>query len=459
MKKRGWGRKSGAAGLALACLAAQTQALAQQQQGGFGARNARLSSVRLESREAESGQKTWSGTGFFVRGHELALTNNHVASEAALHPGRSRLVAVFADGSEAVATVVMADAALDLAALSIPRRPTARLELRAREPELGEPTAGAGYGLGLDFSLSQGRVAALSSPRAASPRLQLSAATDGGVSGGPTLDARGAAIGVNVSAAGSGVGLSIPAASAEAFLSRAEKAEREGGSWSGKTEEQVRVIYAKQVGDAGLAALSAAMERSAAPARLGPWSVWAPSPQSSWSCHGLSAKDKGEPEPWQSRAQGFFCSMVSAPMAVGRADAGSAWSYAATRLDARAENSWGAWAEWVAASVRGTVVAEGRSASCQTRAFRYRGGLGRAQVCAEAVKDLPGLYAGSVGAWVDDPSGPGALMVRLDFDGLSPEGVEKAAAWIQSQVGSAPGAAMVQAGKATARDKARGGAP
>lgn len=435
MQKEMWAKRCAAMTAMVLALMCQSPAV-RAQQGDFGAKNAKLSSVQLESRDADTGQKIWSGTGFFVLGHKLALTNNHVASEAALHSERARLVAVFADGSEAEAKVVMADAVLDLAALSIARRPLALLELRTEEPLLGEPIAGAGYGLGLDFSLSEGRVAALSRPQAASPRIQLSAATDGGVSGGPTLDARGRAIGVNVAGAGRGVALSIPGASAAAFLSRAETVGAQGGSWSGKTSVQVRAIYAEQVGAAGLAALASAMDRSAAPARLGPWSLWAPSARSDWRCHDLSAADRKPPDPWRSRVQGFSCSMGSAAMSVGRSEAGSSWSYAASRLDARSEGSWGAWASWAGSAFRDRIdEALGSSSTCQTRAFRHGVGVGRAQVCAEAIKELPGLYVGSVSAWVDEPSGPGALMARLDFDGLSPEGVGKAAAWIQSQVG------------------------
>jgi hypothetical protein len=126
-------------------------------------------------------------------------------------------------------------------------------------------------------------------------------------------------------------------------------------------------------------------------------------------------------------------------MSIGREDAGNGWGYTVSWLDARSEGTWLAWAGWISAALSDRIESRGAgTAVCKTRPFRYGKGLGRVQVCSEAVKELPGLYSGTISAWVDEPGGDGALMARLDYDGLSPEGARKAAAWIQSQVASAP---------------------
>jgi hypothetical protein len=399
----------------------------------FGAERARSASFKLETRSKATGQKLSSGTGFFVQNHRLALTNNHVATEAFSRPDDLELVALMPDGSEAPVRVVATEMALDLAALEIAKPAPARLELRARPAQLGEPIASAGFGAGLKFSLAQGLVAAKDDEKRFAPRLQVSAASDGGVSGGPTLDAQGRAVGVNVSAKGRAIAFSIPADAAESFLSKTERLIPSKAS-----APKAQTLYSIQLAQASTQTLNELIGSRRQPARVGPWRVQTPAPASTWNCRDQARTLPGGsdapalPKPWLAQRAGFACSRDEAPMMAGAHSFGDGWSFFAYAYEPRLVGSRNAWREW-AASLGPSMSGK----ACSIRRFDGPNGRGHVQACAEPLEGMPNLWRGSLVYTAQSPRSEGALALVLNFEGLDQASLARANAWMSTQADSA----------------------
>jgi serine protease Do len=133
------------------------------------------------------------GSAFLWADGTVAVTNAHVVGEA----GEVRLVD--RHGAEETALVIARDKARDVAVISVsPGR--AGLELAAVVPELGDEVFALGAPLGIEFTLTEGRISALTRQvEIAVPLmlLQHDAAVNPGSSGGPLVDVEGRLIGMN----------------------------------------------------------------------------------------------------------------------------------------------------------------------------------------------------------------------------------------------------------------------
>jgi S1-C subfamily serine protease len=171
--------------------------------------------VRLgvRRRRAESG-----GSGFVLTPDGFVVTNSHVVHEA------SELDVTLADGSRWPARLVGDDPGSDLALLRIEAKdlvPIARADSRALS--VGQLVIALGSPYGFRATATAGIVSALGrSLRTRSGRrvdnvIQTDAALNPGNSGGPLVDHRGFAVGVNTAAVlpGQGVSFAIPLHAAE----------------------------------------------------------------------------------------------------------------------------------------------------------------------------------------------------------------------------------------------------
>jgi putative serine protease PepD len=174
--------------------------------------------------EVTSAQGASTGSGVVLRQDGYILTNHHVVADAA-GPGAT-VTALFADGSQEVATIVGSTADYDLAVIKVEVTGLTPLVLGdSDEVQVGDPVVAVGAPLGLAGTVTSGIVSALNRPVAAGEgtdtpafikAIQTDAAINPGNSGGPLVNAAGEVIGINsaiaqppgvTSSAGGSIGL------------------------------------------------------------------------------------------------------------------------------------------------------------------------------------------------------------------------------------------------------------
>ncbi|HEX8940579.1 MAG TPA: trypsin-like peptidase domain-containing protein [Candidatus Limnocylindrales bacterium] len=174
------------------------------------------------------------GSGIVVSADGLILTNDHVVA------GSQSLTVTFADGRQVSATVVVADAAHDLAVIRAnatgltPAKlgESASLTVGQLAIAIGSPlgtftdTVTQGIVSGLDRSIDVTSETVRGATTHLSGLIQTDAAINPGNSGGPLLDSSGRVIGIVTAQAGDaqGVGFAIPIDAASSLLSRAASA-------------------------------------------------------------------------------------------------------------------------------------------------------------------------------------------------------------------------------------------
>ena len=168
--------------------------------------------------------QAFHGTGFAVAPGGVLLTNYHVVAEQVQFPEKYRLEYYTPEGRTGKITVLAIDVLHDLAVVRADGFTSTSLALEAVVPAKGERAYSIGFpldvGLTITEGVSNGRV-----EDSFGARIHYSGAINGGMSGGPALNAAGKVIGINVSGYRFEqlVSFLVPAEHAQALIDKAVK--------------------------------------------------------------------------------------------------------------------------------------------------------------------------------------------------------------------------------------------
>lgn len=156
-----------------------------------------LFQVRLLTRTGRSQIAT--GSGFVIDANGHAITNYHVVSSLVLDPDRYVAEAIATGGETDELQVLKVDVRNDLALIRLKtQRSWPALAIERRALTQGERLYSLGNPLGIGFTIVEGSFNGIVT-RPYYPQILFSGPLNPGMSGGPSLDASGRVVGVNVS--------------------------------------------------------------------------------------------------------------------------------------------------------------------------------------------------------------------------------------------------------------------
>jgi hypothetical protein len=221
--------------LTLMLISAAAGAIAQTSQDVFNAKRQALYQVKVLDKP--SGNRTSLGSGFAVSEHVVA-TNYHVIAHYVESPERVRVELLDFQQETHGVEIIAVDAVNDLALLRTEQALPQFLRLAEEEPVQGSVIYALGNPFDLGMSVTQGIYNGVRE-NALPPRIHYSGPVNSGMSGGPSVNAAGEVVGINVATASNSVGFLVPV-SALADLLR--------GEWESALEkEDFSRLIAKQL--------------------------------------------------------------------------------------------------------------------------------------------------------------------------------------------------------------------
>jgi hypothetical protein len=180
--------------------------------------------VQIRGFFGDAATSAFHGSGFSANADGLIVTNYHVVAEEVLHPQQYRLEYVTSEGRTGRLQVYAVDVRNDLAIVKADDLKLPPLRLRAQIPRQGDRAYSIGFPLNLGLTITEGVANGLVA-NGFDQRIHYTGAINGGMSGGPALDASGRVYGVNVSviAGRQLVGFVVPARYIEPLLARAKE--------------------------------------------------------------------------------------------------------------------------------------------------------------------------------------------------------------------------------------------
>jgi len=166
----------------------------------------RIFQIRVLNRE--TGKKSSIGSGFIVGDGRQIATNFHVISKIVLEPDRFHVTYLTKNGREGELDLLALDVAHDLALLVADEILGAAI-ITSDLPPRGAPVFAMGNPLDLGLSLAVGTNGGILNQTDDS-RILFSGSLNPGMSGGPTFNENGEAIGINVSTARNDISFIVP---------------------------------------------------------------------------------------------------------------------------------------------------------------------------------------------------------------------------------------------------------
>lgn len=179
--------------------------------------------VRLEVVESGSAAKSTLGSGFFVRGDGLVVTNYHVIARLVTDSARYRAELTDTRGRKVPIRVLGIDVVHDLAVVKADLVADSVFAVGPVRLDQGERIYALGHPHDLGLTITEGTY---NGPLkyVLYPKILFSGSLNPGMSGGPAIDAAGRVVGVNVSTAGNEISFLVPIERAIALLDRVERA-------------------------------------------------------------------------------------------------------------------------------------------------------------------------------------------------------------------------------------------
>ena len=185
----------------------------------------RPSVLQIKGFFGNNSAQEFHGTGFAVAPGGVLLTNYHVVAQEVMYPEKYRLEYRSPEGKTGKVAVLAIDVRHDLAVVRAEGYEAPPLPLAEGTPARGIRAYSVGFPLDVGLTITQG-VSNGKVEDSFEARIHYSGAINGGMSGGPALNANGQVIGVNVSGyrGEQSVAFLVPAEHARPLIERALKA-------------------------------------------------------------------------------------------------------------------------------------------------------------------------------------------------------------------------------------------
>lgn len=192
--------------------------------------------VQVQMIDQQAGGKAGIGSGFFAGQSGWVISNYHVIAGLVNEPGRYQARFVSEKHGEGTLSLLAVDAVHDLALLRLDNDQTTEpLPLASQQPDKGSRLWSMGFPYDIGLTIVEGTFnGALR--KSLYDKLHFTGSINPGMSGGPTLNAQGRVVGVNVSTAGNQVSFLVPAQHIHKLLQRAQG---QGVSMTGMLAEQL----------------------------------------------------------------------------------------------------------------------------------------------------------------------------------------------------------------------------
>ena len=325
--------------------------------------------------------QAFHGTGFAVAGDGVFMTNYHVVAQQVQYPDKYRLEYRTAEGKTGNITVLALDVRHDLAVVRAEGHAPARLKFEAVVPVKGERAFSIGFpldvGLTITEGVSNGRV-----EDSFDPRIHYSGAINGGMSGGPALNAAGEVIGINVSGYRFEqlVSFLVPALHAQVLLDRSRKQQPSAAALKKDVLTQMRAHAGELLGALNGAIATQSSSGYHLPAKLAPFidcnASGDPSPQQPVQVTGINCSAKAG----LYVQQGLYSGDLKYSHYIMTTDKLDAWRFA-NRLSAVA----------TATGAYGSRRHVGPFA-CENRVVALKGFDASVMVCVRGYRKLDGLH-------------------------------------------------------------------
>lgn len=212
----------------------------------FASAKDRIVQVRLIDQAGNA--KNALGSGFVIAEGGLIVSNYHVVSGLVNHPGRFRAEYLAQSGATGRLELLDIDVVHDLALLRGQDFAPAHFSLREEAPAMGERLYSLGNPLDLGLTIVEGTYNGLLK-KSLYERIHFTGSINHGMSGGPTLDANGAVVGVNVATAGNQVSFLVPAKYVAQLLAHASATPMDAATFNATVAQQLLTNQNRYMGD------------------------------------------------------------------------------------------------------------------------------------------------------------------------------------------------------------------